>query len=344
MATLLGVLVVGFGGLLMGSGGFPIKLMRKFQFEHFWLIAMSLSLVIVPWLVTLIFCPHPFLAYGTLEPSLLLKANICSLGWGIANVLCGLCFVRIGFALTGGILTGLGVAIGVTVPMVVKGSGLFGSAPDLGSPAGRTVLLGAAIMLVGVVLTAFAGFGRDRALNKQQQRSGSFLGGLIMVIAAGILSVGLSFSFVYTQGPIVTAMKAQGAGEIPANFAVWAAGLIGGALVNILYPIYLMTQKKSWHVLSESRRELAWCLFMGVSGCIAITLLGKGMLLLGVLGASVGFGIQQATQLVGNMSVGFIGGEWRGVHGTPRNQMYAAIFVLLLAAVIMAYGNTLAKG
>ena len=343
MPGLLGVAVVGFGGLLMGSGGFPIKLMRKFKFEHFWFLAILIGLVILPWVITLVFCPHPFAAYSTVDPSLLVKANLCSLGWGVANLLCGLCFVRIGFALTGGILTGLGVSIGVTVPMIVKGSGMFNASPDLGSPAGRIVLLGAGIMLVGVVLTGFAGFGRDRELNKLQQRQGSFLVGLIMAIAAGILSVGMSFSFVYSQGPIVSAMKAQGAGEIPANFAVWAVALIGGALVNLLYPAYLMTKNKSWHVLGESRRELAWCLFMGLSSCSAIALLGKGMLLLGVLGASIGFGIQQAAQLLGNMGVGFIGGEWRGVRGTPRIQMYLAILVLLVAAVVMAYGNSFTK-
>ena len=47
------------------------------------------------------------------------------MSWGIANVLCGLCFVRIGVALTGAILTGLGASVAVAVPLVFKGSGLF---------------------------------------------------------------------------------------------------------------------------------------------------------------------------------------------------------------------------
>jgi hypothetical protein len=71
--------------------------------------------------------------------------------------------------------------------------------------------------------------------------------------------------------------------------------------------------------------------------------MGKGMLLLGALGASVGWGIQQAMQMTGGQAVGFISGEWRGVTGKPRRQMYAAIAVLIVAAMIMAYGNTLTK-
>jgi hypothetical protein len=76
---------------------------------------------------------------------------------------------------------------------------------------------------------------------------------------------------------------------------------------------------------------------------ISIVLMGSGMLLVGALGASVGFGIQQASQMLGNQGLGFISGEWKGVLGKPRQQMYMAIGVLIVAALIMAYGNTLAK-
>ena len=47
--------------------------------------------------------------------------------------------------------------------------------------------------------------------------------------------------------------------------------------------------------------------------------------------------------MLGNQALGFISGEWKGVPGTPRKLMYAAIAVLILAALVMAYGNTLAK-
>jgi L-rhamnose-H+ transport protein len=336
-------MVVALGGLVMGSAAWPMKVMRKFQFEHFWFVGSLVGFVIMPWTITLLFCPHAFAAYGTVEALQLLKANVFSLAWGVANVLCGLCFMRIGFALSSGVLTGLGVSVGVTLPMIVKASGLFSSAPNLGSPAGRMVLVGVPVMLGGVVFVSLAGFGKDRALGKVQQTSGSFLGGWIMVVVAGVLSAGISFAFVYSQGPIVAAMKAQGAGDIPANFAVWAVGLVGGALVNIFYPVYLMTAHRSWGVLRECWRDFALAALMGINFSVAVSLMGRGMLLLGVLGASVGFGIQQAMQMLGSQGVGFVSGEWRGVYGTPRHQMYLAIVILICAAILMAYGNTLAK-
>ena len=71
-----------------------------------------------------------------------MTANLWATGWGVANVLCGLCYVRIGMALTSVMITGLGGAIRVTLPMVVKGSGLFKDASDPGSAAGLTLFGG----------------------------------------------------------------------------------------------------------------------------------------------------------------------------------------------------------
>jgi hypothetical protein len=335
-----GVVVVVLAGLLQGSGGWPIKVMRKFQFEHWAFVGMLGGLIVIPWIVTLSGCPDALAAYRSVDPKVLIKSNIFSLSWGVANILCMLCFVRIGFCLTGGILTGIGVSLGVVIPMIFKGSGLFKNASDITSLAGLTVVGGVAVMLLGVLQASLAGFGRDKALQKAQATSGSFLVGLLMVVAAGVLSCGISFAFVYSQGPIVEAMKARGAADIPANFAVWAVGLLGGGLVNVLYPAYLMTKKKSWNVLGSSGKEFVLALIISVNISAGIALMGKGMLMLGALGASVGFGIQQAMQMLGGQGVGFIGGEWRGVDRLTRCQMYVAIVALILAAVFMAYGNS----
>lgn len=343
MDTVAAILLVAIAGLGTGSFAWPMKLQRKFQFEHWFFVAMLVGLIILPWTITLVFCPHAIAAYRSVDSWQLIKANLFGLAWGLANVLGGICFVRIGMALTGGFLTALGVSAGVTLPMVMKGSGLFQNAPDISSRPGMIVLCGVAIMLVAVVFVSMAGFGRDQAMRKQEKTTGGFLGGLIMAIIAGITSSGIGLAFVYGQGPIVDAMQKQGAGPIAANVAVWAAALFGAALVNVLYPAYLMTVNKNWHVLTENWREVGLSVIIGVQFFAAVTMMGKGMILFGALGASVGFGIQQAMQIVGNQSVGFISGEWHGINGKPRNQMYLAICFVLAAAVVLAYANFLAK-
>jgi hypothetical protein len=406
MEAIFGMLVVAAAGLVMGSGAWPFKLMKKYQFEHWWFVGMLIGLVVMPWAITLWGCPHALQSLSNVPLTAILLGNLFSVGWGIANVLCGICYVRIGVALTGAILAGLGVSIGAITPMIFKGSGRFQDAADVTSPAGLTVCLAVGLMLVGVIMASLAGFGRDRELKKVSTTSGGFMSGLVMTVIAGILSSFIAFAFVYNQYPIVanlsvvqpgatikiTADDAPDApsdyqvqtdgtvafrgnpvpvggltawetgqrlkelpavaraadvrvetGSIPATFGVWAVGLVGGALVNLGYAAYLLTKRRSWNVLLQSGWELALAVVIGVDFSLATALMGKGMLLLGALGASVGFGIQQAMQITGTQLLGFISGEWRGVHGKPRLQMYVALGILFVAAVVMAFGNTLAR-
>lgn len=128
---------------------------------------------------------------------------------------------------------------------------------------------------------------------------------------------------------------------MPANMAVWAVGLIGGAAVNLGYPAWLMTKNHSWGKLFASVPDVALAVILGLQFILAVALLGQGMLLLGVVGAAIGFGIQQTLQLLGNQAVGFLSGEWRGVGGRPLCQMISAILVLLVAVLLLALGKAL---
>ncbi|MCL2117309.1 MAG: hypothetical protein FWH27_02665 [Planctomycetaceae bacterium] len=351
--VLLGIALVVLAGLGTGTGIWPMKLMKRFQFEHYWFIAMLTGLVVLPWAIVLTRIPHPFAAYAQVGWEPILKANLFALGWGVANVLYGLCVIRIGAALTGAILTGLGIIAGTTLPMVMKGTGLFANAPDLTSTSGLVLLAGLAVMLLGVLFSSLAGFGRAKALSASasgssspslsQGQQGSFAVGLLMAVIAGLTSAGISLSFVYGQAPIVEAMKSQGADTMSANVAVWAVALMGGAAVNIIFPVWIMTKKKNWNVLLKNPGEALFATVAGIQFIIAISLMGRGMLFLGAFGASVGFAIQQIMQIMGNQAVGFLSGEWKNVYGNPRRLMYLALAILAVAVTIIASSNALVR-
>ncbi|MBX3255176.1 MAG: hypothetical protein KF862_13640, partial [Chitinophagaceae bacterium] len=298
-----------------------------------------------PWLVVLIALPDPGAVVKQVGLQQLALSNTLSVCWGIANVLYLVCVVKIGAALTGAVLSAAGLCVGVTIPMILKGSGLFNHAADIFSPAGIVIIIGLIAIIIGIVFVSKAGFGREKVLKQNSDRpgsgSGNFLQGLLLVILAGFLSSGLSLAFVYGQGPVIEAAKAQGASDLTANITVWAFCALGGGLVNVGYALYLMAKHRSWKKLFERKDELLYGSIIGLQFIIAVILLGRGMLLLGALGASIGFAIQQSLQVIGNQLVGFWGGEWKGVHGLPRKNMYIAITVILLAVVILAYSNTL---
>ncbi len=340
-ALWLGIFVTVAAGLIMGTSPWPLKLLRHFQYEHFAFVSMLVALVVLPWTITLAFCPQPFIALREVDGWVLLKANLFEFAWGIAQVLAMLCFVRIGVSLTYGILCSIGAAVGVIVPMTVKASGVFQDAPDLLSKPGAIILVGMFIMLLGVVFASLAGAGREKMWNASaptpgQNRANGFAVGLAMVVLAGILSVGWGFAFTYCQDPIVRAMKSHGAADFPAGIAVWAVALLGAALPNVLYPAVLMTRNKSWGMLAAHPGEIGLSVVYGVLFFAPSALLGEGMLLLGPLGASVGWGLVQGSVILGGQVLGFASGEWRGVDGTPRRQIYLAVVLLIVAMAIMA--------
>lgn len=159
----LGILVVSASGLVMGTSAWPLKLMRHFRYEQFGFVSMLFSLIVLPWSITLATCPDVIDAYRSVPPGILWKANAFSFCWGAAQVLAMLCFLRIGVSLTYGILCSLGAAVGVVVPLLFKASGAFANAPDLFSRTGLVVMVGVAVMIVGVYFASLAGFGRERA-------------------------------------------------------------------------------------------------------------------------------------------------------------------------------------
>jgi hypothetical protein len=214
----LGILVTVVAGLIMGTSPWPLKLLRQFQYEHFAFVSMLVALVILPWTITLAFCPQPFAALREVDGGVLLKANLFEFAWGIAQVLAMLCFVRIGVSLTYGILCSIGAAVGVVVPMTIKASGVF---------------------------------------------------------------------------------------------------------------------QDAWGVLAAHPGEIGLSVIYGVLFFAPSALLGEGMLLLGPLGASVGWGLVQGSVILGQI-LGFASGEWRGVGGTPRKRMYLAVVLLIAAMAIMA--------
>lgn len=341
----LGLLLVMISGFAISGSAWAIKRMRGFRYEQWGFVAMFSGLVLTPWIVTLLFCPDALGAYRSVGWRVLALSNLFSLSWGIANVLYMMCLERIGLSLTNGILSGIGASVGVVVPMIFKASGAFQNAPGLGSTAGLTVLLGVGVMLTGVVLASLAGIGRERlqAAESGDKRGNSFLVSLIMIVSAGVLSTGISFSFIYSQGPIVEAMKQRGAGDMAANVAVWAAGLAAGAVLNVLYPAWLMFRRGSFGVLRVHSRDLPFAVAFGVIFFSGFPIMGKGMLLLGSLGASVGFGLQQTSLLLGGQVVGFLSHEWRDVQGRPMAQIRWAIGILVSAAMIMSVGNALTQ-
>lgn len=347
MGIIIGLIIVTLAGLGTGAGGWPMKVIKDIHFEQYLFFKILFGIVIYPWFIFLIYVSDPILLIKTVGYKTLLISNLLTMFWGVATILYIICVIQIGAALTGAILSALGMSVGVIMPLMLKGSGLFTNAPDLLSKPGILIIIGLLVIIIGVTLVSLAGFGREKVLKNEsgqtqrEQASGNFRQGLLLVILAGVCSSGPGLAFVYGQGPIIEAAKQQGVGEIAANVTVWALAFVGGASLSIIYAVFWMTKKKTWNLLFIRKDEIICGALIGLQLIVSFTLMGRGMVLLGILGASVGYGIQQSMQVIGNQIVGFVSGEWKGVKGKPRRTMYFALGVIFIAVIIFAYSRTI---
>ncbi len=342
--VLLGFAAVFFSGFISGVAPLPIKFMRRFGYEHWGLLSSFLAFLVIPAVALYILCPDLPGALADLPARSLVVANLLSLAWGIANILYLLSLVKIGFSLGLGILAGIAIPAGVIVPMIVKGSGVFSTAPALGSVSGNIICAGVAIMIASVVMISRAGFGKERSLTGRGipvNGRGGFAAGLAMSVIAGFLSIGVSFSFVYTQEPIGRVFAAHGVAERDLATVVRIVTLMGGAAANLLYPVFLLCRKRTWGVFFErgAWREAILAIPFAVLTILSFVSGGVGMILMGALGSSVGFGVGLAMQIVSAQSIGLVFGEWEGVERRYTRLMVAALALMLVGIAVISAGQ-----
>jgi L-rhamnose-H+ transport protein len=344
MSLATGFMLVLLSGIMAGSALSPIKFVRKYRFENYWLIFGLIGTAIIPWVLALSMTPHLSAAYAQVSWKGLLLPPAFALSWGIASMLGGLCVSRIGLSLSYALVIGIGASAGSLVPL------LYFSPQTLHTAAGRCILLGIAVMLGGLTLVTWAGQQKelqsvagskaaDIRRSHDPVRDRSYAAWVLIAVLAGILSAGLNFSFAFGRDVGIAAQR-EGASVTTATYAVWALAMLGGMIPNLVYPCVLCFRNASWNVfLASPGKDFILSILLGVLFMGSTVLYGLGAVRLGLLGTSVGWGIMQITQIiVGNLS-GVLTGEWKSAGTRPLRSMSAGVAVLVIASMVMAYGN-----
>jgi len=340
----LGFILAILGGILMGSFSLPMNKIARWAWENTWLVWALAALVVTPWVVALNTVPDLMSVYGRAGAGSVVKVFLFGFGWGLGAATFGRSIPLIGMCLAFALSIGLTLALGSLVPLARK--------PELfATTGGITVIVGVALMLVGVAISAVAGrrkeaqtlaaasAGQSVAMG-QASSSGTFVKGLTLCVLSGLFNPMLNFAYDF-GGAIKDAAVAGGASTSSAPDAIWAVALLGGFVSNAIFCSILLIRNRTWSRYALASTGSYWFLaaLMGVIWVVSLLIYGRAADLMGELGSSAGWAITMGCCILASNVWGILTGEWRQARGKPFHTMIAGLATILLAIAVIGYGR-----
>ncbi len=335
--TLTGIILLLLAGFAQGSFGMGMKNQKPLSWEAFWFIYSLVAMLVIPIIWGAVASTSFFDAIFTTAPDVLVKAIILGFLWGIGGILFGVSVNYVGVSITNGVVMGLAGGLGAIIP-------LFGIAGATAQPSFPYVIIGVAIMLIGVAMSAYSGLLRDKeqGATDNGEKKGMAVG-LILVVTSGVLSSLLNIGF-EAANPVLANAKAMGMSDAAAAIPPRAVVVFGGLLMNLGYAVYLLCKNKTWGDFTKLNGEkvksitwakvtgLLWFLPLGLSGIVASSM--------GELGNVITWPVMLALSLVFGNIWGYVSGEWRGTKKS-FTVMSAAAAVLIVACLILTFKDSL---
>ena len=344
-ATVYGLSVIVLSGILQGSVLFPMKYLRKWPFENIWLLFSTFAYLVLPQVFALATIPHLVSAFEHTSTATMERTVLFGLGWGLAVVTFGLGCERVGLAIGYAIILGLGASIGSLVPLIGQ------HRDQLWRRAGLGTMTGVALLIVGAILFSIAGMKRDELRSRSDSAPAknngrgrvkpTFVIGLIICIACGVLSPMINIAFAYAKEIQDQAIFFGAAPENSAN-AVWVLVANAGYLPSLCYCIILLNRNKSWDRFSW-QAEPYWFLtpFMGLMWISGTVLYGMGAIRMGQLGPTIGWSVVMSMMVLTANLWGLLAGEWLGAGGTAIRLATSGLVTIIVATFVLGWSNSL---
>ena len=332
MNTLLGLLIIAVGSFCQSSSYVPIKKVREWSWESFWLTQGVFAWILFPLLGALPAVP----AGSTLgevfaaAPAAALEAAGYGVLWGVGGLTFGLSMRYLGVALGQSISLGTCAGFGTLLPALFAGTNLL-------QGKGLILLLGVCITLAGIAVIGYAGSLRAQRMTDEEKRAAvrdfALTKGLLVALLAGVMSA--CFSLGLDAGrPLQTAGSDPLFAALPATLAV----TLGGFVTNAAYCLYQNARNKSF---GDYAKRSLWgnnLLFCALAGALWYSqffglAVGQSFFEEGSVVAAFAWYILMALNVTFSNVWGVVLKEWRGA-GRKTLAVLAAGLALLIFSLV----------
>lgn len=231
MEILIGLFIIAIGSLGQSSSYVPIKRVKGWSWENFWMVQGVFAWLVFPLLGALAAVPEGGSLLSLFGAGGGFKAAVYGSLWGVGGLTFGLSMRYLGVALGQSISLGTCSAFGTILPALFAGD-------DLLHGDGLILLGGVCVTLAGIAVIGYAGSLRSRRMSDEQKRAAirdfALTKGLAVALLAGVMSA--CFALGLDAGiPIKEASLAAGVDPLLAGLPVILLVTAGGFCTNALY-------------------------------------------------------------------------------------------------------------
>ena len=331
MELLFGLLIIAIGAFCQSSSYVPIKRIKDWSWESFWLVQGVFAYVLFPLLGAILTAPadESLVNLFTSHAHDSLMAVFFGMLWGIGGLTFGLSMrylgVALGQSLALGTCAGLGTLLG---PVFTGHSEKLTSA----------VIIGIIVTLVGITIIGIAGGMKSASLSDEEKKKAvadfNFPKGIFVALLSGFMSacfaIGLEFGM-----PVAFSGVNPVFASLPATFLV----TFGGFIICAGYCLWQNKRNHTWADYGKKSLYLNNLLFCALAGALWYSQffglsLGKGFLSGSATLLAFSWCILMALNVTFSNVWGIILKEWKGCSTKT-------ILVLVLGLVVLVFSTFL---
>lgn len=339
MNTLVGLFIIALGSIGQSSSYVPIKKVKTWSWESFWLVQGIFAWLVFPYLGALLAVPegHSLIELLSSGDGAAYEAIFYGALWGVGGLTFGLSMRYLGVALGQSIALGTCSAFGTLIPALMVGTDLF-------SGSGLVLLLGVSVAIAGIAVIGYAGSLRSSNMTAEQKLAAVkdfALGkGLLVALLAGVMSACFSLGLEAAEPIRITAIE-LGVTSLYAGLPAILMITLGGFFTNAAYCIFQNIKNKTGNDYfkvsgGEFVNNLMFCLLAGIlwySQFFGLAI-GKSFLAEGSVMMAFSWSILMSLNIVFSNVWGIFLKEWKGA-GTKTILVLVSGMLILVFSLIL---------
>lgn len=341
MDSILGILLVAIGSMCASSFYVPIKKIKGWAWESYWLVQGIFSWIIVPIFFAWLTLPSgTFMDIVSASPaSAKLLAVFYGALWGIGGLTFGLSMRYLGVALGQSLALGLCAGFGTLMPPVIAGQNLFADR------AGILIVIGVAISLAGIAIIGYAGSLKTKSMTEEEKKAAvkdfALKKGILIAILAGVMSA--AFNFGLTAGmPIQDTAIEMGTNPLFAKNPVIMFVTLGGFVTNFIYSVFLNIKNKTGKDYFSVSRPVLFnnIIFSAIGGTLwylQFFFMGMGESKLPVAMIAFSWSILMSMNILFSNVWGIILKEWKGAGKKTMVVLVVGLIILILSTFVIKF-------